>query len=150
MTFDNFVTKHHVTLSRADQVVANPNMADDQWARQASHYKVEMERRAQIVGVPRVRRMSVYYSMGSAHTQAPKLREVLESLAMDAQGFDNSTTFESWAEEVGLSTDSRKAEQTYNAVQNQSAKLRKFLGEEGLADLLTVDFDAKEEVANVS
>ncbi len=147
MTFDNFVTKHHVTLSRADRVVANPNMADDQWARQASHYKVEMERRAQIVGVPRVRRMSVYYSMGSAHTQAPKL---LESLAMDAQGFDNSTTFESWAEEVGLNTDSRKAEQTYNAVRNQTAKMRKFLGEAGLADLLTVDFDAKEEVANVS
>lgn len=57
----------------------NPYIAKDEWAERSSHWSVWLHCGKQ--------RMHTYYSMGSAHTAAPKLCDVLYSLASDAASF---------------------------------------------------------------
>jgi len=66
----------------------------------------------------------------------PELADVLDCLASDASGFDNSRSFEEWAGEYGYDTDSRKAEKTYLTVKNQALELKSFLGREAYETLL--------------
>ena len=58
----------------------------------------------------------------------PKLPDVLNCLAMDASGMDES--FEDWADNYGYDTDSRKAETIYKACQDNARQLRVLLGHE--------------------
>jgi hypothetical protein len=73
------------------------------------------------------KQMTVPFSQGWAHTKPPTAADVLDCLASDASGADES--FEDWAANYGYDTDSRKAERTYNAVRKQTARLRQFLGD---------------------
>lgn len=89
----------------------------------ANWYRVTLKRRRRTLVTP--------FGMGEAHTSEPTAEDVLECLLSDASGADQD--FEQWAGEYGYDTDSRKAEQTYRQVVAQTAKLRRFLGD---------DFDA--------
>lgn len=81
------------------------------------------------------KRMSVYYSMGSALKGSPDAKYVLESLFMDAQTPD---AFPAFCSEFGYDEDSRKAEATWKACRSIGIRLQKLLGR---------DFDGvKEEV----
>jgi hypothetical protein len=64
----------------------------------------------------------------------PPLADVLYSLASDASVLD-AGGFEAWAEDLGYSTDSRKAEASYRACLEIALKLRAAIGEEGLTAL---------------
>lgn len=64
----------------------------------------------------------------------PSLADVLPSLASDAEAIDCGT-FEAWADNYGMDTDSRKAEATYRACLEIGLKLRAALGEDGLKTL---------------
>lgn len=78
------------------------------------------------------------FSKGAGHVETvrgypdrpipPTLEEVLDCLASDAAGYENAPLFEDWAGEYGYDTDSRKAEKTFRTVQEQAARLKKFLG----------------------
>lgn len=74
------------------------------------------------------RKASFPWKQGLAHTSDPDAESVLENLLLDAQGYENATDFEDWASEYGYNTDSRKAEAIYNAVGEQTTKLRTLLG----------------------
>ena len=106
----------------------NPNMADEEWARAAFHYKVKLRRAGKT--------MTTYFSMGPAIKEPPELDQVLDSLASDAAGLENSPEFEAWAQEYGYDTDSRKAEKDFHAVETSSERLKAFLGEEAYKRLL--------------
>ena len=67
---------------------------------------------------------------------APSIEDVLDCLASDASGFGNSRTFEEWADEYGYDSDSRKAEKTYNAVAENTKKLKNLLGHDLYEKLL--------------
>lgn len=86
------------------------------------HYKVILKRGR--------KRMTVYFSMGSAHTREPEIPEVLDSLISDAAGFANAQRFEDGCGEYGYDTDSRTAETTFKVVEAQAGKLEQFLGDE--------------------
>lgn len=75
------------------------------------------------------RTLTVPFGMGPALTHEPTAAEVLDCLVSDAAGYDNARDFSDWASEYGYSEDSRKAEQTYRIIGNQSAELRAFLGD---------------------
>jgi hypothetical protein len=105
------------TVAYAD---ANPHMTD--MGRGAYHYRVTLRRRT-----PR-RSMTVPFSCGSAWTREPDAADVLDCLLSDASGADQS--FEDWASDYGFDTDSRKHERTYRAIARQTAKLRRFLGDD--------------------
>ena len=64
----------------------------------------------------------------------PELADVISSLVSDADVLDYPT-FEDWASNYGMDTDSRKAEATYRACLEIALKLRNGIGEAGLAKL---------------
>lgn len=65
----------------------------------------------------------------------PQLRDVVYSLAMDARALDYAS-FEDWAGDFGLDTDSRKAEAMYRECLACGVQLRAALGSEDFGRLL--------------
>lgn len=117
MTLDAFVSTHGLgmTVSPTDH---NPFMEDK--GRAMDHW--------QCVLICGKRRFSVVFSMGSGHLgKEPTIAEVLDCLASDAGSIDQS--FEDWAKDLGMDTDSRMAERTYNACVKSSKGLRRLLGD---------------------
>jgi hypothetical protein len=74
------------------------------------------------------KRLSIPFSQGSAFTEEPTAEDVLNCLALDAAGLENSPNFDDWASEYGYDADSRRAEKTFKTVERQAAKLMAFLG----------------------
>lgn len=64
----------------------------------------------------------------------PKLVDVMYSLLSDGSAIDHAD-FESWAQEYGYDTDSRKAEATYRLCLDIGLKFRAVLGEAKLAEM---------------
>jgi hypothetical protein len=119
---DDFIRELGITASptRAEN---NPSMvADDEWNRTASHWRVQIRRGRTRIVVP--------FSQGSAHVDPPTAADVLNCLISDATGYENAQSFEDWCGEYGYDTDSRKAERTYKAVERATAKLRRLLGDD--------------------
>jgi hypothetical protein len=65
---------------------------------------------------------------------APALRDILYYLIQDASAIDCST-FEDWANDLGMDTDSRKAEAAYRACIETGLKLRQIIGDAALTKL---------------
>ena len=72
--------------------------------------------------------------INGAKLPAPELRDVLHSLALDADVID-CATFEEWASNYGYETDSRSAEKIYRGCLEIALKLRAAIGDEGLSKL---------------
>lgn len=132
-TLGRFIYENKITLDydpiseRPDrQYIMDAN--EQEWNDRAYHYKVTLKRGP--------KRHTTFWSQGSAVTKPPEADDVLDNLASEASSFDNSGTFEQWADEYGYDTDSRTAERIYKAVAAASAKLKKFLGEELYKKLL--------------
>lgn len=86
------------------------------WDKAASHWDCLVKR-----GACEIR---IQYSQGSAHGEtAPDLDDVMYSLLMDASYIACSDSFEEWAENMGMDTDSRKAEASYKACQKIALEL---------------------------
>lgn len=98
----------------------------------ADHWRVTLTRKVE----GRKRTAGFPFSMGSGHKgRAPKVGEVLESLALDCAIVDGES-FEGFCSQLGYDTDSRKAEAAYRACKAEAAKLAAFLGPEGFYALL--------------
>lgn len=65
------------------------------------------------------------YSVCKAVRKVPTLLDVLYCLTLDAQSAE-SETFVEWCDSLGHDSDSRKAEQTYNACRQTASELAKF------------------------
>ncbi len=117
MTLQEFIEANQVTMTVTPKD-HNPNMDDakmDHWA-----YVLRCG----------PRRMSGTFSMGSAYEgKEPDIKDVLDCLASDAAGYENCPTFEEWASNYGLNTDSREAEKTFQAVKRESKSLAHLLGD---------------------
>lgn len=71
----------------------------------------------------------------------PSLFDVLYSLCMDAQCYDNARNFEDFCAELGYEEDSRKAEGIYRACGEGAKNLRRVLGSALYAQLVVMDED---------
>ena len=125
MTIAEFVTKHGITATATRQE-SNPNVYPCDWKLGARHWLIILRHDNLFIDVP--------FTQGSAHTTAPTAADVLECLASDADVMDHES-FETWASDFGLDTDSRAAERTYRACLDQTLNLRRFLGEDAFAEL---------------
>lgn len=122
-TLAEFVTRRQLTISPV-RIISRPDQDEsDTWARRASHWCCSLS----FVGQGGRSVLTVFYSQGSAHNKRPTTVEVLESLILDANGTDEP--FESWCDNLGHDSDSRKAERIYQACRDIAKRLRKFLGE---------------------
>jgi len=125
-TVAEFIEGQRVGL-RPTPATDNPHMLGDR--KQMTHWRCVL----QVAD----RRMTVYFSMGSAHGQRqPTVVEVLDCLASDAATYENAEDFENWARELGYSPDSRQAEKTYAIVRKQAEQLSRLLGTEAYKTLL--------------
>lgn len=107
------------------EIVEGPDYREDgedgdRW--QHNSYKVRISYQG--------RRMTVPWRQGLGITDDPNAEDVMESLLLDAAGFENARDFEDWAAEYGYDTDSRQAERVYRAVESQTKKLEKLLGDD--------------------
>lgn len=75
------------------------------------------------------RQLTFQFSQGSAHKSPPTIADMLHCLISDAQGIDDAPTFEDWASEYGLDTDSRKAERSWKLTVRSAKGARCFLGD---------------------
>lgn len=70
----------------------------------------------------------------TARRAMPELADVLSSIAMDSNVLEYPT-FETWAEDVGPDTDSRKAEKIYRECLDTALRMRALIGDAGLEKL---------------
>ncbi len=121
MTINDYITANGIT-ARVRRIDSRPGT---DWGPGARHFRVTLERN-DITKWPGKRRIDVQFSQGSAHTVDPTAADVLDCLASDASGAEQS--FEDWCSDYGYDTDSRKAEKTYKACVSIRERLMAFLG----------------------
>ena len=130
-TYAVFAEQHSLKLS-AERVSENPNLTS-RW--DADHWRVTLRHKR--------KSMSVYFSLGYGHEgKQPTLVDVLCCLALDASTIEQAESFESWADEFGMDTDSRDAEKTFKHCRKQAKRLRSFLGDSMFDTLLSAEEDA--------
>lgn len=79
--------------------------------------------------------MTIVFSMGYGHGgQSPDLERVLDTMASDSAGFENTGDVGSWASEYGY--ESREARKKFRQVERQAKLLRRFLGDDAYETLL--------------
>jgi hypothetical protein len=87
------------------------------------------------------RRMEIPFWQGLGHEKPPTLADVITCLAFDAQSASGQT-FETWAEDLGYDTDSRKALHIFEEVRDQAARFQQLLGEALFDELCGLDEEA--------
>lgn len=97
----------------------------EQWSADASHWRVTIKRNG--------KRMTVSYSMGSAHTGSPDECDVLNCLLSDASCVEDG--FADWCGNMDMDTDSRKALNMFRACKRTAASLARLFTASELADL---------------
>lgn len=127
---DTFIELHGISIA-VERISERPDLTGDDWDTTARHWRVTLARKND-----KRRRLIVYFSQGSAHTEPPSAADVLNCLASDASAIDTSPTFDDWCVEYGYDTDSRKAERTYKQVQAQAKRLRRFFDMDEYEELL--------------
>ncbi len=104
-TYETFAKIHGLTLSTQLRSKRTDGLMQDSTDHGRKHYHCNLS--GPLGG------MSFWFSMGSAHTKAPTIGEVLNSLASDAHG--SQQKFEDWAADYGYEVDSRAAEKIHKA-----------------------------------
>src|SRR5215831_13835151 len=115
-TLQAFINQHRLRMT-AEWADSNPHMTDP-WDG-ATHWKCVLRKGR--------RRMTIYFSQGSAFSSEPDLKSVLDCIASDAAGIDNARSFENWADDYGYDIDSRKAEKTFKTCEKQAESLKTLL-----------------------
>lgn len=111
----DFILENMGVSFSAIRIRERPDNTGD-WDAEASHWRVLIQRGSHS--------LETFYSMGSAHTGMPQLPDVFNCLLMDSDSVEGND-FESWADDMGLDTDSRKAEKAFNACQKILLDLRR-------------------------
>lgn len=87
---------------------------------------------------------SLKFTMGNAEFPNPTLKEVLESLAFDAD-VKNHLSFESWAREFGYNDDSREAELVYKSCQKAAEGLARVVGSDNIDKIREMIYEIDNE-----
>jgi hypothetical protein len=125
-TLADFIERHGIT-GRALIATDNPNMANDQWARTASHWRVVLRCGG--------RRWTVPFSQGSAHTEPPTVADVLDCVASDIAGYRNARDVRDFASEYGYD-DHGLAQRTFELIARQDKRLTTLLGDDTAVETL--------------
>ena len=122
-TMADFIAANRVTMT-SEPTDHNPHMDD---SGHMHHYRCTLRCGS--------RRMSLTFSMGSAHKGHPTLPDVLDCLARESYDVEGNS-FETFAADMGYDADSRKALKTYNVIVRQMRALGRLLGPDAYSTLL--------------
>lgn len=128
MTLNEFIAKWGIKLKEIEPVDENPNMDT---SAPMYHYRMTLSMGG--------RELSTFLSTGTGWEREPNAYDLLECLISDASGWDQSRSFEEWAEDYGYDTDSRKAERIYKTIGTEAMRLKEFLGE-AYSEALDLEF----------
>ena len=128
-SLSDFISAHGISSSW--KRVKGP-ASSKEWPAGTNHYSVTLK-----IGELGVNydEMTVPFHMGSALTEPPTTKEVLETLALDSMGYENAKDLEDWMSEYG-EEDYVRGKRTYEAVEKIAQKLNKFLGNDLYKELL--------------
>lgn len=126
-SMNEFLDEMNITM-KSVSVPKNPYGDDPQWDPQASHWLCTFTNADGAT-------FDTYFSMGSAYTEEPTAEQVMDCLSSDAESIQYAG-FEEWAREMGYDEDSRRAERTYNLIEQQARELKAFLGLAAYDELL--------------
>lgn len=128
MTLQEFIAETGIVIT-SEWTDRNPHM-DGSDGMDNYHVKLRAKRLGNAT-------MRLYFSKGYGHKgAAPTIDEVLDCLASDASGIENSPSFNDWASDYGYDVDSRRAEKTFKTCERQADRLKRFLGESYFSQLL--------------
>lgn len=113
----------------ATRVDSRPDKIMGDMPRGSSHWRFRIARAGQT--------MDGYYSMGPAHIGPPEAADIVGSILMDISDIDG-TSFEDWADGMGLDTDSRKALACFEACQEELLDMRRLFSSDELDDLSVI------------
>ena len=144
-TTEQFAKERHLTITAA-RIPERKDIPDDTWGKEAKHWKCTIRVSVPVAevmpgdNVHNNKLMIVFYSQGSAHTEAPTIEDLLDCLASDVSGIDGQT-FENWAadycyicEECERPTPG--AERIFHQIEEQRDDLTNLLGVDVLEELL--------------
>lgn len=125
---EDFIRTHGIMIKECNKIHQNPHMKDFK----GDHWEVVLHTTRNGIN-----ELVTFFSKGFGHRgKRPTAIEVLDCLASDAMGYENSKNLENWAIEYGYDTDSRRAEKIYYLVKRESIDLKNFLGKEAYEQLL--------------
>lgn len=128
-TIEEFIEIHAVRMKECNKIHQNPYMTDFK----GDNWEVVLHR----PGKGNDNEFVTYFSKGIGHKgKRPTVPEVLDCIASDAAGYENSKNFEDWAIESGCDIGSRRAETIYHNVKAASLNMKNFLGKEAYETLL--------------
>jgi hypothetical protein len=125
-TLQDFIAQHGITAT-AKWADRNPNMADDAWARTATHWRVVLRKDG--------RQLTIPFSQGSAHTKPPTAADVLDAIASDIAGVRNAQDLADYMAEYGMD-DHNEARRMWQIVERQDEKLQRFLADDDAVETL--------------
>lgn len=129
------------------KLMARTDRAADQWSNGATHYQCKITRSGyhptaalgtyrdgvQVTSNNAYTPLITEYSMGSAYTKPPKVKDVIASLVRDAQF--SSEPFADFCANLGYDTDSRRALAIYEQCAQTAQDLRQLFSSTELAEL---------------
>ena len=144
MNIHQFIQARGLTM-KAISVRGNPLMTDMPTG--SKHFRCAISGRDYKISVPFSVGPGIVENWNRQRTligkpvYRPELADVLDCLASEATGLENSKDFNDWCSEYGYDSDSRKAERIYNAVQEQTEELSRLLDAEGAYNALLYHVD---------
>jgi len=124
MEIRQFINKNKIKI-KSTLVSENPNF-DEAKGWSGNHWRVRLSRPG--------KQFTLFFS--TSNPAEPQTAEVLDCMASDSLGVDNTRGFEDWASEYGYDPDSRKAEKTYKTCIKQRDKFVHFLGQDLYSQLI--------------
>lgn len=127
MTIEEFIEIHGIKMKECIKIHQSPYMTDFK----GDHWEIVLHMPGKGINVV------TYFSKKIDHKgKRPTISKVLNCIASDAAGYENSKNFEDWAIELGYDIDSRRAETIYHNVKAVSLNMKNFLGKEAYETLL--------------
>lgn len=131
MNFQEFIEKNPSLSMEVAEIDRRYDGSDSKWGAGATHWGVVLRWRIDRFHADSgVRSHALEYSMGSAHVGGPQLDDILQCLHTDASCASDCGSFESWADDFGYDSDSRKAESIYKACLKTDSDLSELFGAE--------------------
>lgn len=127
-TIEEFIEMHGIKMKECNKIHQSPYMTDFK----GDHWEIVLHMPGKGIN-----EFVTYFSKGIGHKgKRPTVSEVLDCIASDASGYENSNSFEDWANDYGYDIDLRRAETIYHNVKAASLNLKNFLGKEAYETLL--------------
>ena len=127
-TIEEFIEIHGIKMKECNKIHQSPYMTDFK----GDHWEIVLHMPGKGIN-----EFVTYFSKGIGHKgKRPTVSEVLDCIASDASGYENSNSFEDWANDYGYDIDLRRAETIYHNVKAVSLNMKNFLGKEAYETLL--------------